>query len=366
MSTFIRKPRGFTIVEMLVVIGIIALLLGMLLPALASAKRRAAKSEEMNYLRQVGIAWNLYGNANNDAALPGHLSPGVQDKWRVSYKFFNGEKVPPGNNPQNVTPPEPFDVHNEDNIAGPWTYRLLPYLEHNHEVVHGYTNEPEADDLDLMGLDEAKEVSQHPSFGYNGYHIGGVWHLDTVRVSGGDPIEVAVPRFNWSTATGYHGDVGPASVISKSISSISRSTEVVIFCSAAPLDRGIVTQIPADVEGGHLVHPPYLARERQWGPSTGFNEGGGGGPGGPGGTNNGFGGGGGGNGGGIGSASGGNKFEVFQDNCTVPIGRYGNLAVTIYADFHIEQIQPLSLFDQRMWINSAKDQIWVYTEGNSP
>lgn len=364
-----RTFCGFTIIEMMVVIGIIALLLAMLLPVVAGAKRRAMKTEEMNYIRQVGTGWVLYSNSNNDAALPGHLSPGTQERWRVTYKYIDGSKVPPGDSLPTVTPPEPFDVDNEDNIAGPWTFRLLPYLQNNYEIAQFYSNDAIRDDLQVV--QDAKDISQHPSFAYNGYYIGGVYHRVNLRdPDTGDNIDLAAPRFNWATYRDYDGYVAPANVISRSVSSISRAAQVITFCSAAPMPKGQFRQVDPTTPGGHLVHPPYLARERQWGPSSGLNDwGGGGGGGGPGGAGGGGGPnvpGGGGGGGGIAKGDVGGRYEVFAEGATVPIGRYTDLAVVLYADNHVEQAQPLSLFDQTKWINSASQKIWVHEEGSVP
>ena len=83
------EKRAFTIVELLVVMGIIAILAAMLLPALQRARESAMRTNCLNNLKQLGQGLQMYMNDHNQSLPPAHN----MGDWRADFTY-NGGWVP--------------------------------------------------------------------------------------------------------------------------------------------------------------------------------------------------------------------------------------------------------------------------------
>jgi prepilin-type N-terminal cleavage/methylation domain-containing protein/prepilin-type processing-associated H-X9-DG protein len=112
-----RNRAGFTLIELLVVIAIIAILAAILLPVLAKAQQRAQRAYCLNNMRQLGFAWVMYCDDNNNN-LPANGDTSVQNintwvKGILSWDF-----------PPNAANPDNYNQTNlYDSLLGPYSSR---------------------------------------------------------------------------------------------------------------------------------------------------------------------------------------------------------------------------------------------------
>jgi prepilin-type N-terminal cleavage/methylation domain-containing protein/prepilin-type processing-associated H-X9-DG protein len=101
----LSRSKGFTLVELLVVIGIIALLVSMLLPALNKARESARTVACLSNLRQIGLAMSMYLSEQKCVVPAAYFKDGVhRELWStilVNSGYLKGTPSAPLTNPAN-------------------------------------------------------------------------------------------------------------------------------------------------------------------------------------------------------------------------------------------------------------------------
>lgn len=101
----VKQQQAFTLIELLVVVSIIALLIGILLPVLGSARHSARAMQCMSNMRQLGIAHYAYTTEHNGELIKAALAHGgggyngdtfvmqLRDYWDSSSQSIDGEQI---------------------------------------------------------------------------------------------------------------------------------------------------------------------------------------------------------------------------------------------------------------------------------
>lgn len=220
------RAGAFTLVELLVVVGVVALLVAMLLPVLGGARRSARELRSQSGLRQMMIGYTMYHQENRGAVLMGY-TPAT----------LNGAAVAVDDPVSGRT----FTVP----VADRYPWRLLGCVGNIWEILHSHADVPPipaAGDSAVDAFKKAYTLSINPTYGINAVYVGGQT----------GPIYA-----------GFAGPNGDAPNVGRHVvfrgSEVRRSTELIVFADSkarnAPGGGG--------GSGLHYLTPPH-ARGHNW------------------------------------------------------------------------------------------------------
>jgi prepilin-type N-terminal cleavage/methylation domain-containing protein/prepilin-type processing-associated H-X9-DG protein len=177
----VRRQRGFTLVELLVVIGIIAVLISMLLPALNKAREQAKQAQCLSQLKQIGTACQMFANEHQQflplagvlydmGSYPMPTPQALGDIGQRHYTYYNSG---------GYTRPMPFEAAlayylGQPNFRTDSTFSLQPDLDSGYVRKVFSCPSQQTDSYPPMIQIEYSSwtVRLHCSYGFNGEALG--------------------------------------------------------------------------------------------------------------------------------------------------------------------------------------------------
>jgi prepilin-type N-terminal cleavage/methylation domain-containing protein len=317
----INRRAAFTLPEILVVIGVIAALLGILLPVMRAIKLAGRQTVELNAAKHLMMGYLNYATVNNDKLLPGYAS---QIPYDANPELYPGDPTP------RIV--RAFDAKGNliqgggglDIARRRYLWRLAPYL--NYSLRGLYTNDQE----EVLEKLEQSEYTNYlytasisPSLGLNTEWLGGDENGFAFRMPRAEPPDG--PGSMWSVLD-YH------KFYLVSLAQAFHPNRLLTFASARGVDpQPALGGPPKPVEGYFRVTSPYFSALN---PTCRWAD----------------------------------DFHPGQD--PVQYGhispRYDGSAVVGFLDGHTDLLDKYQIRDMRYWANWAEHENWTLPQPTTP
>ncbi len=243
MTMLRTKTRaGFTIVELLVVIGVMGVLLALLSTGLSAAGRKSRQTRFLSDLKQVGLAWVSYANTYDDRCLPGMIDEATQTQWRVRYKDKSGNQIA-----------------QQNAVTYPW--RLLPFMDYSFPLLFDYLEIDLPEWNDGVATGHQQVAAREPAFGYNAIYLGGWWTMQ--------PSGVGQMRYSSGGYLTNNNVTVRGGLTCTTVGQILHPDNMITFSSSFAAAPGMYKEQEEHVVGAAWVVPHRVAKTLIWEASDG-------------------------------------------------------------------------------------------------